>query len=441
MGDGTFGQTLVPAGRSLPDDPVASRLYAKVTWRLLPFFCLCLLAAYIDRVNIGFAKLQMLGDLGFSETIYGLGASLFFVGYVLFEIPSNIILQRVGARLWIARIMISWGLLSGATLLVHTPASFYAVRFLLGLAEAGFLPGALYFFSQWFPLQRRGRITALFMLGIPLSSVIGGPLSGWIMTALQGALGLAGWQWLFLIEAVPSIILGLVAFAVLPRSIPAVTWLDEDEKTRLLADLAADRHENEVHRLRDAFRNGKVWLIGLIDGTLLLGIYSIAFWLPTIIRRTGVASPLEIGFLTAIPHLAGIGAMLLLGWSADRRKERRWHVALPMLAGAGALAASTLVANDLAATVAIMALANAGIIGALPALWAIPGSFLNDRAAAAGLALSLSLANIAGFFANSLMGWLIDTTHTASAALILFAACLAMGGLLALTLPARLVNR
>jgi len=417
------------------------RLYAKMTWRLLPFFCLCLLAAYIDRVNVGFAKLQMLGDLHFSETIYGWGAGLFFVGYILCEIPSNVILQRVGARIWIARIMLTWGLLSGATMLVHSPQSYYIVRFLLGVAEAGFMPGALFFFSSWYPLHRRSRITALFMLGIPLSSVIGAPLSGWIMAECQGQAGLAGWQWLFLLEAIPSICLGVAALFVLPASIEKTSWLTNDEKRQLSRDLKADRHEDEIHLLVEAFRNGKVWLIGLIDGTLLLGLYSIAFWLPTIIHRTGVASPLTIGLLTAIPHGTGVVTMLILGWNSDRTHERRWHVALPMAVGAAGLALSTVFTDDLTMTVVLMAVANAGIIGALPALWAIPGSFLVGRAAAAGLALALSMANLAGFFSTYLVGWVIDQTHSASLALLFFALCVVLGGLTVLFLPAKLVNR
>jgi MFS family permease len=421
-------------------DP-ADALYGRLTWRLVPFFCLCFLAAYLDRVNVGLAKLQMLGDLGWSETVYGLGSGLFFVGYILFEVPSNLALQKVGARLWIARIMVTWGLASAAMMLVRTPAAYYGLRFLLGVAEAGFMPGVLYYLSTWYPLARRGRITAIFMIGIPLSSVVGGPLSGFIMKDFQGVAGLPGWQWLFLIEALPAILLGLLAAVILPASIRTTSWLSDGEKALLTANLDADHHGGEKHALLAALRDARVWLLGAADGTILLGLYSITFWLPTIIRRTGVSDPLQVGLLTAIPHLAGVAAMLLVGWHADLSHERRWHAAAPMLLGAAGLMASTLVSDNLAATVALLAVANAGILGAIPPFWCIPGTFLRGPAAAAGLALAGSIANLAGFFSTYLVGWLLDLTHTPAAALIAFGLCLIAGSGIVLRLPAATVNR
>src|SRR5579863_1315237 len=236
-----------------------SELYRKVTFRLISLFCLCYFAAYLDRINIGLAKLQMLDALKFSDTIYGLGAGLFFAGYILFEVPSNLILQRVGARLWIARIMITWGLLSGATMFVTTPMQFYIVRFLLGVAEAGFLPGVLLYLTQWYPDERRARIIALFMVGLPLSSMVGSPISGWIMRLFDGTHGLGGWQWLFLIEAMPSILLGIAILRWLPNSIESAKWLDTLEKQTLRTNLDADPVGNKSHALGKAFVDPKVW--------------------------------------------------------------------------------------------------------------------------------------------------------------------------------------
>src|SRR6195952_4951755 len=246
--------TSLPYGAGLAErGQMEARTYSKVTWRLLPFLFICYVAAYLDRVNVGFAKLQMLSDLGFSETVYGLGAGVFFIGYFLFEVPSNIILHKVGARLWIARVMISWGLISGAMMFVKTPTTFYVMRFALGLAEAGLFPGVILYLTYWFPSGRRGKITALFMTGIPMSGVIGGPLSGWILHALSGSHGLAGWQWLFLLEAVPSLVMGVAVIAFLDDGIERAKWLSASEKAMLARNIAADSNQAQAHSLRDGF--------------------------------------------------------------------------------------------------------------------------------------------------------------------------------------------
>jgi len=423
----------------VPD--LEAQTYRKITWRIVPLFCVCFLVAYIDRVNVGLAKLQMLGDLGWSEQVYGFGSGLFFVGYILCEVPSNMLLQRVGAKLWIARIMITWGIASGLTMVVTTPIQFYVLRFLLGVAEAGFMPGVLFYFSTWYPLRRRSRITALFMLGIPLSSVVGNPLSGWIMGRFQGVDHLAGWQWLFLIEALPSIILGIVVYLCLPKSIDAARWLTDIQKSLVRRNLDGDQHASSAAAVLDALRDTRVWLLGAADGTILLGLYSIAFWLPSIIKKTGVSDPFQIGLLSAIPHIAGAGAMILIGWHADRQGERRWHSALPMLIGAAGLVASTGFAQNLTATIICMTIANAGILGAIPPFWCIPGTFLRGRAAAAGLALAGSIANLAGVFSTSLIGWLVDRTGTPAAPLIAFSGCLVLGSFIVIRLPTAIVDR
>ncbi|MGL6020889.1 MAG: MFS transporter [Gibbsiella quercinecans] len=418
-------------------------LYRKITWRLIPFLCLCYLAAYLDRINVGLAKLQMADQLALSEAAFGLGAGLFFVGYILFEVPSNLVLQRVGARLWIARIMISWGLLSTATMFVTTPMQFYVIRFLLGVAEAGFLPGVLFYLTMWFPSWRRGRIIALFMLGLPLSSVIGGPLSGWIMGHFDMRHGLHGWQWLFLLEGLPSVLLGIMTFWMLPDRYQQVSWLNTEEKEQLASDLKRDEAETDHtnHRFRDGFFNLKVWMLGGIDFSILLSAYAMGFWMPSFIKTAGVANITHIGMLTAIPSIAALLGMLLIGASSDRHRERRWHIIAPFWIGAAAMAASTFFTHNVFATVLLFSVAQATIIGAVPVFFSLPATFLRGAAAATGFALACSLANIAGLVSNSLMGLAIDLTGSGSGALWAFAACLLLSSLLVVALPARVVNR
>ncbi|MGI4857426.1 MAG: MFS transporter [Janthinobacterium lividum] len=410
-------------------------------WRLIPFFCLCYFSAYLDRVNIGIAKLQMLSTLRFSDTIYGLGGGLFFVGYILFEVPSNLILQKVGAKIWIARIMITWGILSGLTMFVQTPFQFYVVRFLLGVAEAGFLPGVLLYLTQWFPDARRSKVVALFMMGLPLSSLIGGPLSGWIMTSFNNLHGLQGWQWLFGLEALPSIVLGVAVFFFLPNNVDSAPFLDAADRTRLKRDLARDSQDGKRHSLRGAFTDPKVWALGLIDLCVLLGTYAISFWLPSIIRDSGVKSVLEIGVLTAIPNALAIVMMLITGASSDRFRERRWHIVVPFACTAFGLIASTFFSGSTAATVILLSIANAGVAAAMPVVWALPSTFLRGTAAAAGIAFACSIANLGGFASTYALGWMKDQTHSMSAGLITFGICMLLGCALALAMPKRIVNR
>ncbi|ADU71339.1 MFS transporter [Pantoea sp. At-9b] len=418
-------------------------IYRKITWKLIPFLCLCYLAAYLDRINIGLAKLQMASDLSLSETAFGLGAGLFFVGYILFEVPSNLILQRVGAKIWIARIMITWGLLSTATLLVQTPMQFYIIRFLLGAAEAGFLPGVLFYLTKWFPSWRRSRIIALFMIGLPLSSLIGGPLSGWIMGHFHEVYGMRGWQWLFLLEGIPSVLLGVMTFWLLPNSVESANWLSEEEKQAVQNDL--DRDEGEAkgvkHRLRDGLLNIRVVMLGGIDFSILLSAYAMGFWMPTFIKNAGTTDISTIGYLTAIPSLAALIGMLAIGSSSDRTRERRWHIIVPFIIGAAAMGASTFFSHNVMMTVLLFSIAQAMIIGAVPVFFSLPATFLKGTAAAAGFALACSIANIAGLVSNSVMGIALDLTGSGNGALWFFAVCLLLSCLLVIALPAKLVNR
>lgn len=435
--------THASAAGTTPVKENESALYRKIIWKLIPFLCFCYLAAYLDRINVGFAKLQMVEDLHFSETAFGLGAGLFFVGYILFEVPSNLMLEKIGAKVWIARIMISWGLLSTGTLLVTTPEQFYILRFLLGAAEAGFLPGVLYYLTQWFPSHRRGRVIALFMIGLPLSSIVGGPLSGWIMIHFDQFHGLRGWQWLFLLEGLPTILLGILTLWVLPNSYRQANWLNEQEKTQIALALKQDEAESHHshHRFREGFFNLKVWMLGGIDFSILLSAYALGFWMPTLIRQAGVADPFHIGLLTALPSLAALLGMLVIGASSDRHRERRWHIIIPFVIGAIAMAASTFFADNVIATVLLFAIAQATIIGAVPVFFSLPATFLTGTAAATGFALACSLANIAGLVSNSLMGFALDLTGSSAGALWFFAACLLASSLLVIALPAKIVNR
>ncbi|MFK4156236.1 MULTISPECIES: MFS transporter [Streptomyces] len=432
---------------TLADKPVVQAAhpgtaYAKITLRIVPLIFFCYVAAYLDRINVGFAQLQMADDLGFSSAVFGFGAGAFFLAYILFEIPSNLLLQRFGARAWIARIMISWGVLSALTMFVTTPAQFYVVRFLLGVAEAGFVPGVLLYLTHWFPGPRRARVIGLFMMAIPAAAMLGGPLSGWIMSSLDETAGWAGWQWLFLVEALPTVVLGGLVLLLLPGSIATARWLTDEEKAAVRHDLAEDAAGNDrKHDIRGALRDIRVWWLGVIDMSFMLGTYAIGFWLPTLIQESGEKDTGTIGWLTAVPHAAALVAMLITGASSDRFRERRWHLFVPMLVGAAGLAGSTLVGDSIGLTVLMFTVANVGIVACYPVFWCMPPAFLTGRAAAAGIALITSLANIGGFLATYLLGWLRDLTDSPVHGLLLCAVFLVAGSALVLRLPAREVNR
>jgi D-galactonate transporter len=417
-----------------------SAAYSKVTWRLVPFLFLCYVVAYLDRVNVGFAKLQMLSDLNFSETAYGLGAGIFFIGYFFFEVPSNVLLHRIGARVWIARIMITWGLISGAMMFVNTPTSFYILRFLLGIAEAGFFPGIILYLTYWFPSHRRGKMTALFMTGIPVSGVIGGPLSGWIMQAFAGLNGWAGWQWLFLLEAVPSILMGIAVFFYLDDGIRKAKWLSEDQKRTLEANIDGEATHKEDHSVLGVFRIGKVWHMSIIYFSSVMGLYGVSFWLPSIIKATGVKNPLDVGLLTMIPYAAAVVAMILVSRSADKHGERRWHLVVPALVGAVGLVLSAIFGDNTVLAMLFLTIATAGIITTLPLFWALPTAFLGGTAAAAGIALINSVGNLAGFVAPYLVGWIKDLTQSTNVGMYVLAGSLVVGAILTLCVPARLVD-
>lgn len=430
---------------STPDNAAASSFeeatYRKVSMRILPLLLICYLVAYLDRVNVGFAKLQMAADLHLSDAVYGLGAGIFFLGYFIFEVPSNLILHRVGARLWIARIMITWGVISALTMFVTTPAMFYVMRFLLGLAEAGFFPGIILYLTYWYPANRRGRMTTWFMTAVALSGVVGGPISGYILKAFHGTNGWAGWQWLFLLEGLPSIVAGLVVLVALDDRIVHARWLTDDEKRLLARNIEEEETGKEDLKLGAVLTSPRVWLMSLIYFSFVVGLYGVSFWLPTIIKATGVKDAFVIGLLSAIPFAAAVVAMLLVARSADKRRERRWHVALPALAGAIGLVLSVTWAHQTGWAMVALTLATAGIITSLPLFWSLPTAFLAGAGAAAGIAMVNSLGNLAGFLGPYAMGWLKQATGANDLGMYLLAAFMVLGALLALSVPARLVNK
>jgi D-galactonate transporter len=432
-------------GISVPfvsSESVEKKTYARVTWRLMPLLFIAYIIAYLDRVNVGFAKLQMLQDLKLTATAYGLGAGLFFIGYFFFEVPSNIILHRVGARKWIARIMISWGIISAATMFVKTAGMFYFMRFLLGIAEAGFFPGIILYLTYWYPSYWRGRMVALLIAANPVAGLIGGPASGWIMQSLAGKYGWAGWQWLFLLEGLPSVVIGLWVFFYLDDRIRDATWLSEEEKQVLEKNIEAEAQEKQSHSLREAFRSGMVWLMSLIYFCLLMGMYGVTFWLPTIIKATGVKSVLNVGLLTAIPFAAGVIGMILISRSSDARQERRWHCAIPAAICCISLILSTIYGKDTILAVMFLSVAMAGSLSALPVFWILPTAFLGGTAAAAGIAVVNSIGNLSGFLGNYLVGWLTDLTHSTNSGVYVLAFAAFVGAALVITLvPSKLVNK
>ncbi|SSW67858.1 MFS transporter [Achromobacter agilis] len=416
-------------------------LYSKVMWRLLPFLFLCYLCAYLDRVNVSFAKLQMLNDLGMSEAVYGLGAGIFFVGYLMFEVPSNLILLRVGARRWIARIMVTWGLISAAMMFVTTPTSFYIMRFLLGVAEAGFIPAILLYLTYWFPASQRSKVTALFLTGIPMSGVVGGPLSGWIMSSMGGAHGLAGWQWLFLLEGIPTVLIGVVAFFFLDDRVADAKWLTPDEKALIERNLREDgAGQNKLHTLRDGLLSPRILLLSAIYFCFTMGLYGVSFWLPSLVKAAGVSDTMDIGLLSALPYAAATLAMILVGQSSDARGERRWHLAVPGVVGAIALCLSVIYANNTVLAMIALTAGTMGVMTTISQFWAVPPAILGGAAAAAGIALANSVGSISGVISPYLIGWMQTTTGSTGGGIVGIAASMVLGSLLTFLVPAKDVN-
>lgn len=383
----------------------SDRILGRAAWRLIPFMMLMYVVSFLDRVNISFAALTMNQDLGFSPQAYGFGAGIFFWGYFLFEVPSNLMLQKVGARLWMCRICVTWGLLSMLTAFVKDPVSFSIVRFLLGAAEAGLYPGMVLYMTYWFPSATRARFIALFLAGVPLSNVIGAPISGWLLN-LDGH-GLAGWQWMLILEGIPSLICGVATLWLLPDGPAKAKWFSEEEKTIVAARLA-DEPPGALHGFKEMLLDKRIWILMIPDFSIVIALYGLNLWQPQMIKAMGYSN-VETGFIVALPYLLAMGAMVGLGWLSDRSGERAGHVAFGAVAGALGMAGAVLLTNP-AAIIVSLCVACCGIYAALAVFWTLPTSLLRGTAAAAGLALLNSFSNLGGFFGPYLMGWAKQAT-------------------------------
>src|SRR5450830_90802 len=413
-----------------------SRVCRKLMWRIIPFVMLLYFVSFLDRVNVGFAAMTMNHAIGLSPTAFGLGGGLFFIGYFLFEVPSNLILHRVGARRWIARVMISWGIISGLSALVVGPNSFYTLRFLLGVAEAGFFPGIILYLSLWFPLKQRAVAAAWFMAAAPISVAIGSPLSGAIMQ-LPPIFGLADWQLLYLIEALPAVLLGFAVLYLLTDTPAQATWLAADERTWLLVTLKAEADAKQSHAghtagVLSALQDPRVLALALIYFGTSAGLYTLGLWAPTIVREFGF-SPWQTGLLTGVPSVVAVLAMVLWARHSDRTQERTWHVVLPCVLACLGLVCAAQASTALLVVLALVAV-NVGISSAKAPLWAMPNAFLSGAGAAAGIAMINAIGNLGGFIGPFAIGWLKSRTGGYAAGLYVVAATLALSAVVTLLL-------
>ena len=419
----------------MKDGSFEARTYRKVDLHVIPFLFLCYILAYLDRVNeFALAKRRTSKDLSRSDAaLPAVVPEFFFIGYFFFEVPSNVLLKRLGARVWIARIMISWGIISSAMMFVTGEWTFYCMRFLLGVAEAGFFPGVIFYLTLWYPSGLRSTRTAWFVSAIAVSGVIGNPISGWVMDLLSGTMGLAGWQWIFLIVGIPSLLVGFWVLYYLDSSVQEAKWLTAEEKNALAQNLLAeDRHKHAVHLL-DAFKSGKVYVLSLIYFTLMIGLYGIAFWLPTIIKAFGIKGYLGVGLVTAIPYGVAVIGMVLISRHSDRVGEWRLHYFFNVSAGALGLILSGLFASKPIVSVICLSLATLGVIGSMPLFWPIPSAFLAGTAAAAGIGIANSIGNLGGYIGPNVPIWVRAVSElTPSAALYSIAVILFLGAVLTL---------
>lgn len=423
--------------------PAKTALYRKISLRLMPVIMIAYFIAFIDRTNISIAKLQMSTDLGLSDAAFGLGAGLFFLGYFLFEVPSNLYMVKVGAKRTICRIMVLWGIISLLFVFVNSDWMFYVLRFLLGAAEAGFFPGVILFLTKWYPDIRRARATGAFFIAVPLSGALGSPLGGWIMQSMDGYLSLAGWHWLFIIESIPAIIMGVVVFFVLPDGPRDAKWLTPEERASVAADLQHDAQVHSDHTsgtIRSLFRNKWLALLTVLIFVQALGTYALSFWLPSLVAAAGVKGLFNIGVVAAIPFMAGVVGILLFTRSSEKLRERRWHLAIAFIITAGGLMASILLTGMIIPSMIMLCIAAAGTFGVTTIVWQLPSVVLSGVGAAAGLAALNSIGSLAGFVAPSLLGFTTSFLGSADVGLALISGSVGIGAILALILPKRIFN-
>lgn len=408
-------------------------VYRKISWRVMPIVLIAYVFAFLDRINVGYAQLQMKQDLAFSDAIYGLGAGLFFLTYLLFEVPSNLLLEKIGARLTFLRIMVLWGLASSATAFVTEPWQFYGVRLLLGMFEAGFFPGIILYLTYWYPSHRRGRVTGLFLFGMPITGVLGGPLSGTIMSGMEGLGGMHGWQWLFIVQGLPTVLLGFLLYRLLPNRPSEARWLSDGEKklvqTVLDADHKADGKPGHHGRLAAALADPKTYVLAFVYFCCACAVYTVTFWLPTIIKNLGISSIGAIGWITAVPYIFGAIGVLVISRSSDRFKERRWHVGGTLVVGAAALFATSFLGTAFAPVMVLLCVAAFFIFGGGSLFWSIPPTYLSREAAAAGIAVISSIGILGGFVSPTLIGWIKSATGSIQMGLAALTALVIVGGL------------
>jgi len=406
----------------------------KVRWRLIPFLFLLYIVAYLDRVNVGFAAIDMNRDLGFSASVYGFGSSIFFLSYTLFEVPSNLILARVGVRIWIARIMFTWGAFATAMIFVNSVPTFYALRFLLGIAEAGFFPGIILYLTHWFPARERASAVGYFMTATAIAGVIGAPVSSALLQ-LHGSAGLHGWQWLFLLEGVPAMMLAPVVLIYMTERPSEAKWLTTDEREWLTREIETEHRQTEhAHvTLRAALTSIRLWIISVPYFCIVVAFYGIAFWLPQIVQGASGLSSAMVVLLSAIPYIAAAIGMAYVGSRSDRTGERRWHVAGPCLIGALGFVLTVFVPPTPAFALTTLSIAAFGIWGTLGPYWTLPTAFLRGTAAAGGIALVNSIGNLGGFFGPSIVGWIREATGGFTAGLLTLAAILVVGAVIVLS--------
>jgi MFS family permease len=419
--------------------PLADAVYRKVTLRVIPIILLCYFFGYLDRVNVGFAKLQMMSDLSLTEAAYGVGAGLFFIGYLLLQVPAGYLVKRIGVRACLGGSLIAWGIVSIATLATGNQTAFYALRFLLGLTEASFFPAVIAYFSLWFPSYRLSKVMSLLFLAMPLGVIIGGPLSGWIMDATHGGWGMNGWQWMFLIEGLPAVVLGFVLFKVVVDRIDDAKWLSSDELATVKRELAGES-SGKKHALVPALKEPTLWLLCAISFLYNVGNYGLVFWMPTMVKALGHLTNFQIGVVSAIPYLVAAAAMIVNAQHSVRTQERRWHTAAPVFIGGVALICSVAVSNAPIAAVACLTVAVAGIMSTLAMFWSLPSRILAGTAAAGGAGLVNVGAAVAGFVGPSIMGFLKQVTGSTTVGVALLAMTLFFAAVLILTIPARYIK-
>ena len=417
-------------------------LVRRVTMRLIPFLFLLYVIAYLDRSNVGFAKLNMKEMSWFSEGAFGTGAGIFFLGYFLFEVPSNLLLERFGARKWIARIMFTWGAIAMAMLFVNSVPTFYGMRFLLGLAEAGFFPGVILYMTYWFTAKERAQIVALFMTANAVCYIFGGPVSGWILDVSKHWGGMYGWQWLFLLEGLPAVLLGFAVLYYLPDGPAQASWLSSDERAWIIARYKVEQGKiSQGHpSLRDALSNPYVWLFSGLYFTLVVGMYGISLWMPSIINGFGKMSGLQVGLLNAVPFIVSGTCMVINGWHSDKTMERRLHISIPAIIGACGLLMSAYLPEPWM-KLASLAIAAAGMWSTLGPFWSLPTSILAGTAAAGGIAFINSVGNLGGFLGPFMVGYIKDHTHTVQLGLVFLACSVFTGSILALIVPKRKLEK